>query len=83
MGALKREQCVIHNSSSKYFPFKGKTAQNPPETISIFFHIFLPSGRRKSPLQADLKNEKKNAAYADFRFRPILLDPTIRHRDIT
>ena len=81
MGALKREQCVIHNSSSKYFSFKGKTPQNPAETISIFFHIFLPKEKRKSPLQADLKLKK--VARADFRFRPILLDPTVRHHDIT
>ena len=33
--------------------FQGKNPQNP-ETMSFFFSHFLPSGRRKSPLQVDL-----------------------------
>ena len=43
--------------------FQGKNPQNP-ETMSLFFSHFLPSGKGKSPLQADL------ICAADFRMRP-------------
>ena len=42
---------AIHNSSSNYFSFKGKAPQNPAETISILFHIFLPAHFESSKLQ--------------------------------
>ena len=48
--------------SSTYLPVKGKT----PKTLRqyLFFSHFLPSGKGKSPLQADL------ICAADFRMRP-------------
>ena len=68
MDAFKGEYCVVYiynaNNNATIKPywlfiilsFQGKTPENP-ETISIFLHIVLRSGRRKSPLQVERFND--------------------------